>query len=128
MYTQSSRRSLKKHLEVLINYCNQGFIWGGGGGGGGCPGISHPQPKFPPSSRIGLGSHASKPLNIDSVRNTGNEIHYAAYYAHTCMLQVVSQYSNQLAPLSVDAVLKVIDPATATNVDLRDIKVIKKLG
>lgn len=42
--------------------------------------------------------------------------------------KVVSQYSNQLAPLSVDAVLKVIDPATATNVDLRDIKVIKKLG
>jgi T-complex protein 1 subunit delta len=49
-------------------------------------------------------------------------------YTHTHTLQVVSQYSNQLAPLSVDAVLKVIDPATATNVDLRDIKVIKKLG
>lgn len=48
----------------------------------------------------------------------------------TCVriLQVVSQYSNELAPLSVDAVLKVIDPATATNVDLRDIKIIKKLG
>ena len=53
-------------------------------------------------------------------------IHVAYMYVHT--LQVVSQYSNQLAPLSVDAVLKVIDPATATNVDLRDIKVIKKLG
>ena len=48
---------------------------------------------------------------------------------HSCLhVQVVSQYSNQLAPLSVDAVLTVIDPATATNVDLRDIKVIKKLG
>ncbi len=42
--------------------------------------------------------------------------------------QVVSQYSSQLAPLSVDAVLKVIDPATAINVDLKDIKVVKKLG
>lgn len=42
--------------------------------------------------------------------------------------KVVSQYSSQLAPLSVDAVLKVIDPATATNVDLKDIKVVKKLG
>ena len=41
---------------------------------------------------------------------------------------MVSQYSNQLAPLSVDAVLKVIDPATATNVDLKDIKIVKKLG
>ena len=42
--------------------------------------------------------------------------------------KVVSQYSSQLAPISVDAVLKVIDPATATSVDLRDIKIVKKLG
>ena len=40
----------------------------------------------------------------------------------------MSQYSSQLAPISVDAVLKVIDPSVATNVDLRDIRVIKKLG
>ena len=32
------------------------------------------------------------------------------------------------APLAVDAILKVIDPATATNVDLHDIAVVKKLG
>ncbi|RNA25963.1 T-complex 1 subunit delta-like [Brachionus plicatilis] len=42
--------------------------------------------------------------------------------------KVVSQFSSQLAPIAVDAVMKVIDPATATNVDLRDIKLIKKLG
>jgi T-complex protein 1 subunit delta len=30
--------------------------------------------------------------------------------------------------MAVDAVLKVIDPATAVNVDLRDIRVVKKLG
>ena len=30
--------------------------------------------------------------------------------------------------MTVDAILKVIDPAVATNVDLRDIKVITKLG
>jgi len=42
--------------------------------------------------------------------------------------KVVSQYSNILSPLCVDAVLKIIDPATATNCDLRDIKMIKKLG
>ena len=29
--------------------------------------------------------------------------------------------------MSVDAVMKVIDPATATSVDLRDIKIVKKL-
>jgi len=42
--------------------------------------------------------------------------------------KVVSQYSNLLAPLAVDAVLKVIDPKVATNVDLKDIRVVKKLG
>jgi T-complex protein 1 subunit delta len=42
--------------------------------------------------------------------------------------KVVSQYSSLLAPMCVDAVLKVIDPDSSTNVDLRDIKVVKKLG
>ncbi len=48
-------------------------------------------------------------------------------FTHTGV-QVVSQYSSLLAPLSVDAVLKVIDPATATNVDLNNIKLVRKLG
>ncbi|XP_076321776.1 chaperonin containing TCP1 subunit 4 [Tachypleus tridentatus] len=42
--------------------------------------------------------------------------------------KVVSQHSSQLAPLAVNAVMKVIDPTKDTNVDLRDIKIIKKLG
>lgn len=42
--------------------------------------------------------------------------------------KVVSQYSNILSPLCVDAVLKVINPAKDVNVDLRDIKLIQKLG
>lgn len=42
--------------------------------------------------------------------------------------KVVSQNSHLLAPIAVDAVLKVIDPATATNVDLRDIRIVKKVG
>lgn len=42
--------------------------------------------------------------------------------------KVVSQYSNILAPLCVDAVLNVIDPATDVNVNLTDIKIVKKLG
>jgi len=42
--------------------------------------------------------------------------------------KVVSQYSNLLAPIAVDAILKVIDPNKSTNVDLKDIRVVKKLG
>eukprot|EP00455_Lapot_gusevi_P002658 TRINITY_DN1108_c0_g1_i2.p1 TRINITY_DN1108_c0_g1~~TRINITY_DN1108_c0_g1_i2.p1 ORF type:complete len:542 (+),score=212.51 TRINITY_DN1108_c0_g1_i2:61-1686(+) len=42
--------------------------------------------------------------------------------------KVVSANSAQLAPIAVDAVLRVIDPATATNVDLHDVRVVKKLG
>ena len=40
----------------------------------------------------------------------------------------MSQYSPLLAPMCVDAVLKVIDPDRSTNVDLRDVRVVKKLG
>ncbi|KAL5008203.1 hypothetical protein ScPMuIL_013784 [Solemya velum] len=42
--------------------------------------------------------------------------------------KVVSQYSGILSPIAVNAVLKIIDPAKATNVDLNDIKIVKKLG
>ncbi|KAF0987676.1 hypothetical protein HZS_2563 [Henneguya salminicola] len=42
--------------------------------------------------------------------------------------KVVSQNSNLLAPLSVDAVLRVIDPNSPNTVDLKNIRVINKLG
>ncbi|WOK97773.1 T-complex protein 1 subunit delta [Canna indica] len=42
--------------------------------------------------------------------------------------KVVSQYSSLLAPLAVDSVLSVVDPAQADLVDLRDVKIVKKLG
>lgn len=42
--------------------------------------------------------------------------------------KVVSQQSDKLAPIAVDCVLKVIDPKTATNVNLEDIRLVKKLG
>jgi len=42
--------------------------------------------------------------------------------------KVISNNSSQLAPLAVDALLSIIDPQTATNCDLRDISVVKKLG
>jgi len=42
--------------------------------------------------------------------------------------KVVSQSADSLAPIAVDAVLRVIDPKTATNVDLSDVRIVKKLG
>jgi T-complex protein 1 subunit delta len=42
--------------------------------------------------------------------------------------KVVSQYSSLLAPLAVDAVLNVRDLDRPDSVDLRDIKVLRKLG
>lgn len=47
----------------------------------------------------------------------------------TCLSsKVVSANSDVLAPMAVDAVLKIIDKHTDTNVDLRNIKVSMKLG
>merc|ERR1712209_269605 len=42
--------------------------------------------------------------------------------------KVVSQHSSELSPIAVDAVLKVVDPERDNNVNLKDIKVIQKLG
>lgn len=42
--------------------------------------------------------------------------------------KVVSQHSGLLGPMAVDSVLKVIDPKTSENVDLRDIRIVKKVG
>ncbi|XP_018329979.1 T-complex protein 1 subunit delta [Agrilus planipennis] len=42
--------------------------------------------------------------------------------------KVVSQQSSQLAPLAVDAVLKIVEPGREQVVNLSDIKVIKQLG
>jgi len=42
--------------------------------------------------------------------------------------KVVSQNTATLSPIAVDAVLKVIDPLKDTNVDLRNIRLVKKLG
>uniref|UniRef100_A0A0A9YHP0 T-complex protein 1 subunit delta n=1 Tax=Lygus hesperus TaxID=30085 RepID=A0A0A9YHP0_LYGHE len=42
--------------------------------------------------------------------------------------KVISTYSDVLAPIAVDAVLRVVNPATATNVDLQQIKVVSKVG
>jgi T-complex protein 1 subunit delta len=42
--------------------------------------------------------------------------------------KMVNQYTSLLSPVAVDAVLRVIDPLTAVNVDLKDIRVVSRLG
>lgn len=42
-------------------------------------------------------------------------------------LQIVSQYSSTLAPIAVSAVTRLVTP-TSSNVDLRDIRLVKKVG
>ncbi|CEG37275.1 t-complex protein delta subunit [Plasmopara halstedii] len=42
--------------------------------------------------------------------------------------KVISEYADRLSPIAVDAVLKVIDITTATNVDLNTVRVVKQLG
>ena len=42
--------------------------------------------------------------------------------------KIVSQHSSLLGPIAVDAVLKTIDQKTADNVDLKNIRIIKKVG
>lgn len=49
-------------------------------------------------------------------------------YYYPLSHQVVSQYSSLLAPIAVESVLSVIDPSRSDRVDLRDIKLVKKLG
>lgn len=48
---------------------------------------------------------------------------------NTCLSsKVVHQNADVLAPIAVDSVLDIIDPDTATNVDLNDIKIVKQVG
>ena len=42
--------------------------------------------------------------------------------------KVVANYSSLLAPMAVDAVLRVLDPARPAAVDLRDVRVLTKVG
>lgn len=42
--------------------------------------------------------------------------------------KIVSQNSSELAPLAIQAIKKIVNIKTATNVDLNDIKIVKKQG
>jgi len=69
------------------------------------------------NSKVHLANQAKKKSGIQ----------FRSYW-HFVFHQIVYQYSSLLAPIAVDAVLQVIDPATAHNVDLKDIRVVKKVG
>lgn len=48
---------------------------------------------------------------------------------NTCLSsKVVHSNADVLSPIAVDAVLGVIDPLTATNVDLNDVRIVKQVG
>lgn len=64
----------------------------------------------------------SKPVDL------GNRDHLIDCVNTSLSSKVISEYSDRLSPIAVDAVLSVIDPATATNADLKDIKVVQQLG
>lgn len=64
----------------------------------------------------------SEPVNVL------NEESLLAAASTSLNSKVVNQYSQTLAPMAVQAVLSVIDPATADNVDLNDVRVVQQIG
>ena len=52
---------------------------------------------------------------------------YKITYPRSLHAQIVSQYSSTLAPIAVQAVRRLVTPASS-NVDLRDIRIVKKVG
>ncbi|CAJ0633319.1 8451_t:CDS:2, partial [Entrophospora sp. SA101] len=52
----------------------------------------------------------------------------AATKSSEFLTEMSTQIDFLLAPIAVDSVLRVIDSVTATNVDLRDIRIVKKVG
>jgi T-complex protein 1 subunit delta len=73
--------------------------------------------------------HAKKVIN-DMARPVDiNDRDILIQNCHTCLSsKVVSSNSDTLAPMAVDAVMKIIDKDTDTSVDLNNIKVSMKLG
>ena len=67
-------------------------------------------------------AHLAIPIDLD---DTDQMIKVASTSLNS---KVVSQYSSSLAPLAVKAVMRIKDNYKDGNVDLRDIKIVKKLG
>ncbi|OAF70716.1 CCT-delta [Intoshia linei] len=71
---------------------------------------------------IGAIESMSKPVELSDRESLIKSAHTSLHS------KVVSNYSNVLAPLCVDAVLKIIDIEKDTTVNLKDIQIIKKMG
>ncbi|ENN78737.1 hypothetical protein YQE_04808, partial [Dendroctonus ponderosae] len=73
--------------------------------------------------------HALKILNdIATPVELSNRLQLIKSASTALNSKVVSQQSSQLAPLAVDAVLKVVEPGRESACNLSDIKVLKQLG
>ncbi|KAJ4297228.1 T-complex protein 1 subunit delta [Collariella sp. IMI 366227] len=78
---------------------------------------------------LGKGIHPS--VISESFQRGRRRRHTAALLqaANTSLSsKIVSQYSNLLGPMAVNSVTKTIDLKTADNVDLKNIRIIKKVG
>jgi len=73
-----------------------------------------------------LENECSVPITIGDSHESREKMIEAAITSLNS--KVVSQYSPTLAPIAVDSVLRIIDPMRSDNVDLRDIKVITRIG
>lgn len=84
--------------------------------------LMHPTHPFVHSPPTQILQGMSKPVDL---RNRETLIDAVV----TCLSsKVVGQNSDVLAPVAVDAVLNIINPDTAINVDLNDIRIVKQLG
>ena len=75
------------------------------------------------SDKPSLLRAASTSLNSKVSLMVGLNHRYLSNHA----MQIVSQYSSTLAPIAVAAVTRLITPTSST-VDLRDIRIVKKVG
>lgn len=73
--------------------------------------------------------HALEILNDMATSITLQDRDHLLQCVKTCLAsKVLANQSHILAPIAVDAVLRVMDSPEAKNVDLNDIKIVKKLG
>jgi T-complex protein 1 subunit delta len=63
------------------------------------------------------------PVDLEEKKDT------LIHTVNTCLSsKVISSNAAVLSPIAVDAVMNIIDKATATNVDLNDIKIVRQVG
>eukprot|EP00823_Brevimastigomonas_motovehiculus_P004436 TRINITY_DN293_c0_g1_i1.p1 TRINITY_DN293_c0_g1~~TRINITY_DN293_c0_g1_i1.p1 ORF type:complete len:551 (+),score=135.90 TRINITY_DN293_c0_g1_i1:46-1698(+) len=72
------------------------------------------------------GCEYAKKMQVDVDLSNRNALINAAVTSLNS--KVVSSTADKLAPIAIDAVLKIMESKTSTTVDLNDIKVVKKLG